>query len=173
MYWTSPIWIWIYHYLYGSGSFHYQTKIIRKTLISTVLWLLYDFLSLKNRVNVPLKGHCHEIFDFWFFSWIRFPQAPEYTFTAISNFLENSRTYSQLKIHHRCHWHRWQMKKILNQKNFNNLVGTPLDCRVNIYINFCLQVHFKASAAWCCSHCLPPMSTTLVANCHRYRYQQH
>ncbi len=23
-----------------------------------------------------LKGQCHEIFDFWFFSWISFPQAP-------------------------------------------------------------------------------------------------
>ncbi len=31
-------------------------------------------------------GLCHEIFDFWFFSWISFPQAPEYTITAISNF---------------------------------------------------------------------------------------
>ena len=35
---------------YGSdsGSFHHQAKIVRKTLISTVLWFLYDFLSLKN-----------------------------------------------------------------------------------------------------------------------------
>jgi hypothetical protein len=40
------------------------------------------------------------------------------------------------------------MKKIFNQKNFNNFVGTPLDSRVNIYIHFCLQVHFKVSAAW-------------------------
>jgi hypothetical protein len=39
------------------------------------------------------------------------------------------------------------MKKIFNQKNFNNCVGTPLDSRVDIYINFCLQVHFKVSAA--------------------------
>ncbi len=37
----------------GSRSFH-QTKIVRKTLISTVLWLLYDFLSLKNDVNIPV-----------------------------------------------------------------------------------------------------------------------
>ncbi len=56
------------------------------------------------------------------------------------------------------------MKKIFNQKNFNNFVGTPLDSRVKIYINFCLQVHFKVSAAWYCSHCLPPVSTTSVAN---------
>ncbi len=32
------------------------------------------------------------------------------------------------------------MEKIFNQKNFSS--------RVNIYINFCLQVHFKVSAAW-------------------------
>ncbi len=28
-------------------------------------------------------GQCHEIFHFWFFSWISFPQAPEYTITAV------------------------------------------------------------------------------------------
>ncbi len=32
------------------------SKKLRTTLISTVLWLLYDFLSLKNHVNVPSKG---------------------------------------------------------------------------------------------------------------------
>jgi hypothetical protein len=37
----------------GSGSFYHQTKIVRKTLIPTVLLLLFDFLSLKNDVNVP------------------------------------------------------------------------------------------------------------------------
>ncbi len=31
---------------YGSGSFHHPAKIVRKTLISTVLWLLYDFLPV-------------------------------------------------------------------------------------------------------------------------------
>ncbi len=92
------------------------------------------------------------------FSWISFSQAPEYTSRAVSNFFENSRRYCQLKDDR----YRWQMKKIFNQKNFNNFVGTPLDNRVNIYINFCLQVHFKVSAAWYCSHCLPPVSTTLV-----------
>jgi hypothetical protein len=33
------------------------------------------------------------------------------------------------------------MEKTFKQKNFNNLVWTPLGSRVNIYINFCLQVH--------------------------------
>jgi hypothetical protein len=40
----------------GSGSFYHQAKLVRKTLIPTVLWLLFDFLSLKNYVNVPSKS---------------------------------------------------------------------------------------------------------------------
>jgi hypothetical protein len=42
---------------YGSRSFYHQAKIVRKTLIPTVLWLLFDFLSLKNDVNVPSKSN--------------------------------------------------------------------------------------------------------------------
>ncbi len=91
-----------------------------------------------------LKGQCHEIFDFWFFSWISFPQASEYIITAISNFFENSRRYSRLKVHHRCQRHRWQMEK---QKSFNNFVWASLGSRVNIYINFCLQVYFKGTVS--------------------------
>ncbi len=37
----------------GSGSFYYRAKMIRKSLISTVKWVLYYFLSLKNDGNVP------------------------------------------------------------------------------------------------------------------------
>ncbi len=43
--------------MYGSGSFYHQAKKVRKTLIPTVLWLLLDFLSLKNDVNVPSKSN--------------------------------------------------------------------------------------------------------------------
>ncbi len=39
-----------------SGSVYQQTKIVRKTLIPTVMRLLYDFLSLKNDVNIPSKS---------------------------------------------------------------------------------------------------------------------
>ncbi len=95
-----------------------------------------------------LKGQCHKILGFWFFSSISFPPAPECPIRTVSNFFENSRRYSQLKVDHQCCWHRWQMRKIFNTKNFNNFVGTPLDSRVNTYIHFCLQVHFKVSAAW-------------------------
>ncbi len=38
----------------GSGSYYHLAKIVRKTLISTVLQLLYDFLSWKTNVNVPV-----------------------------------------------------------------------------------------------------------------------
>ncbi len=128
-----------------------------------------------------LKGQCHEIFCFWFFSWISFPQASDYIIRVVSNFFENSRRYLQLKVCHRCQRHRWQMEKTFKLKNFNNLVWTPSGSRVNIYINFCLQVHFKVSAAWYCCHYLPPVSTTPEANllpvllipvaiCHRRRW---
>jgi hypothetical protein len=40
-----------------SGSFYHQAKIVRKTSIPTVLWLLYDFLSLKNVVNLASKSN--------------------------------------------------------------------------------------------------------------------
>jgi hypothetical protein len=67
----------------GSGSFHHQAKIVRKTLISNVLRLLYDFLPLKNDVNVPTNSnkqktdpdplargtdpeHCERINMIWF-----------------------------------------------------------------------------------------------------------
>ncbi len=43
------------NYLYGSGSFLQQVKRRRKTLISIVLWLLYDFLSLKDNALVGYR----------------------------------------------------------------------------------------------------------------------
>ncbi len=42
---------------YGSGSFYHQAEIIRKILIPTVLWLLYDFLCnfKRNKQKTFLK----------------------------------------------------------------------------------------------------------------------
>jgi hypothetical protein len=120
----------------------------------------HSWMKNREKKRTYLKGQCHEIFDFCFFSWISFPQAPEYTNRAVSNFFENSRIYSQLKVHHRCQRHRWQMAKIFKLKIFNYFVWTPLGSRVNIYVNFCLQVQFKMTAAWYCTHNLPPVSLT-------------
>jgi hypothetical protein len=33
-----------------------------------------------------------------------------YNIKTVSNFFENSRRYWQLKVHHPCSWHQWQMK---------------------------------------------------------------
>ncbi len=49
-------------------------------------------------VMTTLKGQCHEIFCFWFFSYISFPPAPECSIKTVSNFFENSQRYSQLKV---------------------------------------------------------------------------
>ncbi len=46
----------IYLYGSGSGSFNQQAKKLRKPLIFTVLWLLYDFLFLKNDVKTFKKN---------------------------------------------------------------------------------------------------------------------
>ncbi len=40
---------------------------------------------------MSLKGQCHEIFCFRFFSWITFPQAPENNIRIILNFFASSR----------------------------------------------------------------------------------
>jgi hypothetical protein len=56
------------------------------------------------------------------------------------------------------------MEKIFNKKNFNYFIWSPLGSRGNIYINFCIQVHFQVSAAWYCSNYLPPVSMTPLAN---------
>ncbi len=42
-------------YLYGSGSFHQQAKNLRLTMISSVLSLLNDMLSLKTGVSVRYR----------------------------------------------------------------------------------------------------------------------
>ncbi len=134
---------------------------------TNIVWLI-DLRTKNTLYTVPLrsnlKGQCHEIFCFWFLSWISFPPAPEYSIKTVSNFFENSRRYLQLKVCRRCQRHRWQMEKIFNQKNFNNFVWSPLGSRGNLYINFCLQVHFQVSAAWYYSHYLLPTSLTPAAN---------
>ena len=50
-----------YGSVFGSESFNPQAKIVRKNRDSyTVLWLLYDLLSLKNDVNVATKSSKQE-----------------------------------------------------------------------------------------------------------------
>ncbi len=86
-----------------------------------------------------LKGQCHKIFWFRFFSWITLPQAPVKNIRIISNFLENSRRYSQVKVHHRCQRHRWQICHRYQRHRLQILPPVPL------------------------------VLLTPVANCHRYQ----
>ncbi len=44
-----------------------------------------------------------------FFPWIIFSQTPENNVRIISNFYENSRRYSQVKVHHRYQQHLWEI----------------------------------------------------------------
>ncbi len=100
-----------------------------------------------------LKGQCHEIFCFWYFSWISFPPAPEYSTKTVSNFFENSRRYSQVKEHHRYQRHRWQ--------NCHRCQGH----RRQIFLPVSLAVLILVAN-------LPPVSTILAAICHRYQWRQ-
>ncbi len=76
---------------------------------------LFAFMKLPTYFEIAyLKGQCHEIFCFWFFSWISFPPAPEYPIRTVSNFFEKSRRYSQVKVHHRYQRHRWQIAAGIN-----------------------------------------------------------
>jgi len=54
---TKKVWVWK-HWIRIRNLF-VRIKKLRTTLISTVFWLLYDFLSLKNNVNVSLKRNEH------------------------------------------------------------------------------------------------------------------
>ncbi len=54
---------------YRSGSFYHQAKVVRKTLTPTVLWLLFDFLSLKDDVNGASKSNRQNKNNFLLLSW--------------------------------------------------------------------------------------------------------
>ncbi len=79
-------------------------------------------------LRVYLKGQCHEIFCFRFFSWIIFPQAPDFNIRIILNFFENSRRYSQVKVHYRCQRHRWQIAAGINDTGGKFRHQFPLCC---------------------------------------------
>jgi hypothetical protein len=79
----------------------------------------------------PLKGKCQEIFDFRLSTWISFPQAPDYTIRAVSNFfkicgnIRSSRCTTVL------------LTPVANGKNFQKekfefFFWTPLGSRVSI-----------------------------------------
>ncbi len=91
-----------------------------------------------------LKGQRHEIFDFRFSTWISFPQAPDYTIRAVSNF---SQKFAEIFAAQDAP--PVSLTSVANRKNLKSekfsLFLLDLVSRVNIKINFFLQVHFKLS----------------------------
>ncbi len=99
-----------------------------------------------------VKGQYHEIFDSRFFLE-SVPPSP----WVFSNFFKTSWRYSQLKVHHRCRWHQWQMESNLQSEKFEYFVWTPLGSwsyRSIFFFKFTLS----CKTVWYCSH---------------YRHQQH
>ncbi len=102
------------------------------------------------KVASSLKGQCHEIFCFRFFSWITFPQAPDNNIRIISNFFENSRRYSHVKVHH---WYQRHRRQILPPVPL--VLLTPV---ANL-----------PTVSTIPAENLPPVSMTPLANWHRYQ----
>ncbi len=69
-------------------------------LLGWVLSFSHGYKSMHSK-SMNLKGQCHGIFCFRFFSWIIFPQAPENNIRVVSNFFKDWRRHSQVKVHHR------------------------------------------------------------------------
>ncbi len=118
-------------------------------------------LVLSASGELLLKGQCHEIFCFRFFSWITFPQAPDNNIRIISNCFENSRRYSQVNVHHRCQRHQWQICHRKQQHQGQILPPVPLVLWTPVANLLPVSTILAAN--------LPPVSTTPVANCHRYQ----
>ncbi len=99
------------------NTLHSHSSLLQKSVLVLFIayrsaeCLLWGVTTHEPRIGLgpALKGQCHEIFCFRFFSWINFPQAPDNNIRIISNFFENSRRYLQVKVHHRCQRHRWQI----------------------------------------------------------------
>ncbi len=92
---------------YGSGSFYNQAKIVRKTSLTIVLWLLYVFLSLENDVNVlvPWKSNQQK------------------------NFIKIK--YTIFCCRHKCHWRNYGSATLFleNLWSFKNSTsGLPEGC---------------------------------------------
>jgi len=125
-----------------------------------------------------LKGQCHEIFCFRFFSWISFPQALEYTIRAVSNFFENSRRYSQLKVDHRYQRHRGvndaggKIAAGINDTGGKFASGIKRHRRQilpSVSLVLLTPVANLPLVSAIPAANLPPVSTTPVANCHLYQ----
>ncbi len=165
--------------IFNNHSYCYLTEGYN-ILFSTLFFLFVIAWQLS------LKGQYHEIFCFRFFSWIILPQAPDNNIRIISNFFENSRRYSQVKVHHRCQRRRCQIATGINDAGDKfatgvidiggKIIGTISGCR-HLKVNLKAKIYIYVSSTtqkWPNKiikffliedffH-LPPVSLTPVAN---------
>ncbi len=135
-----------------------------------------------------IKGTVPRDFCFWFFheSVLPPPPAAEYSVKTISNFFENSRRYSQFKVHHwyqrhrwqiclQCQWRRWQFATSFNdtgavannRSNYQTADILKWTWKKYLYANStsqrCPKENIKIFLIIDFFH-LPPVSLTPVAN---------
>jgi hypothetical protein len=91
----------------------------------------------------------------------QFPPAQEYSIRTVTNFFENSRRYSQVKLHHRCQRHRRQNCRRYQQHR--RQIFPPVSLVLLIPVANLPPVSAIPVAK------LPPVTTMPVANCHRYQ----
>ncbi len=90
----------------------------------------------RHKLDPSLKGQCHEIFCFWFFYVSVFPQPQSIPLGPFRIFFENSRRYSQVKVHHRCQRHRWQIMRTISGCRD---LKVNLKAKIYIYVNSTTQ----------------------------------
>ncbi len=79
------------------------------------------------------KGTVPRDFSTSSFFMNNFTSSSEYLIRAVSNIFQKIwGDICSVQVHHRWHWHQWQMEKIFNQRSFKYFVCTPLGSRVNI-----------------------------------------
>ncbi len=66
----------------------------------------------------------------------QFSPAQAYPIRTVSNFLENSRRYSQVKVHHRCQSYRWKTMGTISGCRY---LKVKLKAKIYIFINFAFQ----------------------------------
>ncbi len=115
-----------------------------------------------------LKGQCHEIFCFWFFSYISCSPAPEYPIRTILNFFENSRRYSQVKVCHRykrqiCHRCQRHRRQVLRPVSLVLLIPVANLHPVSTILVAICHWYQRTGGKFAFLH-LPPVSTTTAAN---------
>ncbi len=137
--------------------------IYKKTVPNPPLWVMIcdpSQVFLTENVVITrgpsLKGQCHEIFCFWFFLWISFPPAPEYTIrtdtggkfaTGINDtggkFCHQFPLYCchrfqphRRQICRRCRWHWWQIMRTISGCWH---LKVNLKAKIYIYVNSTIQ----------------------------------